>query len=165
MIYRIPRADSNDAYDLKLIDKNGNSFVMHFAGNMDLYWVVDDHRKCMNFYVDKNDEFLYSVFEKLFEDIKKNDTGYKKSVEGNVFSFISEDYHEDDANMLQIEKKEGEFEIRFAKNFSPNLPLISKMCQICFCNSGSRVPNIERQFMLMFIDLSRYNDAVEIEKE
>jgi len=165
MIYRVPRPDSKDSYDLKLVDKNGNSFAMHFAGNMDLYWIVDDHRKCLNFYVDKKDEFLYSVFEQLFKNIEKNDTGFKKSVEGNVFSFISEDYHEDDANMLQIEKKEDEFEIRFAKNFSPNIPLMSKMCQICFCNSGSRVPNIERQFMLMFIELSRYDERVPVEKE
>ena len=115
--------------------------------------------------VDKKDEFLFSVFEKLFENIKKNDSYYTKSVEGNVFTFISEDYHEDDANMLQIEKKDDEFEIKFVKNFSPNIPLISKMCQICFCNSGSRVPNIERQFMLMFIELSKCDSSVQIEKE
>lgn len=165
MILKTKRPDSVDKFDLKIIDKNGNEFDIVFGGNLDLFWVVRDHRKGLNFHIDKNDAFLYGVFEQLFEDIKKNDEGYKKSVEGNVFSFISEDYHEDDANMLQIEKKEDEFEIRFAKNFSPNLPLITKMCQICFCNSGSRVPKIERLFMQMFLDTAYYSEEVEIEKE
>ncbi len=165
MILKTRRPDTKDKFDLKIIDKNGNDFALIFGGNLDLYWLVDDHRKCMNFYIDKSDEFLYGVFEKLFEDIKKHDIYYKKSVEGNVFSFISEDYHEDDANMLQIEMKENEFEIKFAKNFSHNLPLITRKCQICFCNSGSRVPEIERLFMQMFIDLASYESEVQVEKE
>lgn len=155
-------------YDLKVIDKNNNSFIMHVAGNQDLYWIPKDYKKTQSFYIDKSDKLLYSVFCKLFEYIKKYDSDglqYLKTLEGNKFTFISEDFHVDEAHRLEIIKEKDQFVINFIKN--ENLGIFGgfrRGCVICFCNSGSRVPKIEQLFMLMFNELAYYNNEIEIER-
>ncbi len=156
-------------FDLKVTDKNNNSFEMHVAGNQDLYWIPSDYKNVKTFYIDKSDEFLFSTFCELFKAIKQNDSDglqYPKSMNGDKFSFISEDYHEDEANRLEIIKEKNQFVINFIKNENEGVfGGFRRGCIICFCNSGSRVPNVERQFMLMFNELAYYNDEIELSLE
>lgn len=149
-------------YDLKVIDKNGNGFTMMVGGNLDLYWVPDNYKECTRFIINKDDEFLFNTFDILFEDIRENDSMYCPTINGNEFNFFSEDYPEDEANRLRITKEEDEFVIDFIRNEDrENWSLPHRGCNICFCNSGSRVPKVEQQFMLLFNDLAYYNESVE----
>lgn len=172
MIVKQPRGDgfaygSEKLFDLKIIDKNNNSFIMTVGGNQDLYWIPQNHKETKTFLIDKDDEFLFEVFKKLFKEIQKEESDglkYPKTMDGNKFTFISEDYPEDEANRLEIIKEKDKFIINFIK--SENLGVFGgfrRGCVICFCNSGSRVPKIEQRFMLAFNDLAYYNDNVQIE--
>ena len=149
-------------YDLRVIDKNGQSFIMMVGGNLDLYWVPENYKETTTFYIPKEDEFVYGLFDNLFDDIKEKDNPYNPMLKGNEFSFISEDYHEDEANRLKIIKSEDEFVIDFIKNEDfENWTMPHRGCNICFCNSGSRAPQVETLFMLLFNDLAYYSDEIE----
>lgn len=165
MIYKKERYGMKGYFDLYIIDKNNHEFKMTVAGNQDLYWMPEDYRKNTTFYIDKSDSYLYDVFDYLFRQLKQNDNPHFPSIEGNVFTFASEDRPLEDADMLQIERKENEFEIRFLKNLSDSIRFKTRFCNICFCNSGSRVPKLEQQFMLLFNELAYYTPDMPIEKE
>lgn len=164
MIYKKERYGYKGHFDLYITDKNNNTFRMTVAGNQDLYWMPEDY-KITNFCIDKSDEFLYEIFEYLFWQLERNDNEFYPSIQDNVFTFASEDRPLDDADMLQIEKKENEFEIRFLKNKSDSIMFKSKFCNICFCNSGSRVPKLEQQVMILFNELAYYTPEMPLEKE
>lgn len=166
MITKFYRNEKQTKYDLNITDKLGNDFTMLVGGNLDLYWVPENYKQVQTFYIDESDEFVYAAFLKLFNIIKQKDGNgynYPKSFNGNVFTFISEDFPEDEANRLEIVKEKNQFVIRFIKN--ENLGIYGSFrrgCAICFCNSGSRVPEIEQEFMLMFNNLAYFNDEVKI---
>ena len=166
IIKKVKRNDDSDKLvDLVITDKFNNSFTMTVAGNQDLYWIPHNYKEVQSFYIDQDDEFLFNVFSFLFEKIKKNDSdglSYPKTLNGNKFTFISEDYHEDEAHKLEIIKEKNQFVFNFIKN--ENLGIyggLRRGCVICFCNSGSRVPKVEQQFMLMFNKLAYYVEEVE----
>ena len=167
MITKIKRnEDSDKLVDLVVTDKFNNEFVMTVGGNQDLYWIPKNYKQVKSFYIDENDEFLYNVFNNLFDLIKKNDSdgfSYSKTLNGNTFTFISEDFPADEAHKLEIIKEKSQFVINFIK--SENLGMYGgfrRSCVICFCNSGSRVPKVEQQFMIMFNKLAYYNNKIEL---
>lgn len=155
-----------ERYNLRLIDKFDNSFVMLVGDNGDLYWLPEDYKRVKSFFIDKDDTFLFNIFNQLFKAIVKADNdkyNIRKSVVGNTFTFISEDCHEDEAHRLQIVKENEQFVINFIRNedISPwSFP--KRGCNICFCNSGSRIPKIEQLFMILFNELAYYNNEVEL---
>ena len=157
-----------ERYNLRLIDKFDNSFVMLVGDNGDLYWLPEDYKRVKEFYIDKDDAFLFDVFNQLFNAIVKRDNdkyNINKTVEGNTFTFISEDCHVDEAHRLQIVREDEQFVIKFLRNPNEHLYTFPKRgCNICFCNSGSRIPKIEQLFMLLFNELAYYNDQVELVK-
>ena len=166
MITKVKRNEDSDILvDLILSDKFNNEFIMTVGGNGDLYWVPKNYKQVKSFYIDKTDKFTYNIFNKLFELIKAKDSDgfkYPKTVNGNTFTFISEDFHEDEAHRLEIVKEKNQFVINFIKN--ENLGIFGgfrRGCVICFCNSGSRVPEIEQQFMLMFNKLAYYTEEIQ----
>ena len=172
MIKKIKRSEDvfdQGKYNLKLIDREGNSFTMMVGGNLDLYWVPDDFKNTDTFYIDKSDEFVYRLFLRLFQDIESVDDKYNLSLIGNKFTFISEDFNEDIANKLEIIKKDNEFVINFLKNENKEgehynmYAFFRRGCPICFCNSGSRVPKIEHLFMMLFNDLAYNNKDIELD--
>ena len=170
MITKVKRNNESDKLvDLVITDKFNNSFIMTVAGNQDLYWIPQNYKQVKSFYIDENDKFLYDVFISLFELIKKNDSNglsYPKTLNGNKFTFISEDFHEDEAHKLEIIKEKNQIVINFIKN--DNLGMYGSFrrgCVICFCNSGSRVPKVEQQFMLMFNKLAYYTQEIEFDKQ
>lgn len=148
---------------LKITDKNGNSFSMLIGGNTDLYWVPDDYGKVRNFFIEKSDKFLFDRLTKLLADIKKVDNGIYPSLIENSFTFVSEEFVEEESNKLQIIKEDEQFVIKFIKNenISPfSFASFVKGCPICFCNSGSRVPEIEILFMKMFNEFVYQNEDI-----
>jgi len=115
MITKMLRGEK-DYYDLKITDKNGISFIMTVGGNCDLYWIPENHKINRRFEIDKTDEIGFAVFNQLFKAVKKNDNEYLPVLKDNVITFISEDWHPDEANVLKITQKDNEFVIDFIKN-------------------------------------------------
>lgn len=166
MISKFPVDDKKGCYNLKITDRNGHSFIMMVGGNLDLYWVPENHKKNRIFEIDKNDNIAYSVFEQLYDAIKKNDDKYRPVLNGNTITFISEDWHEDEANILNIIKTKDLFTIEFVKNKNESAWSYPHLgCNICFCNSGSRVPKVESLFMQMFNFLAYNCDLIKTEDE
>ena len=162
MIVKQPRHNNDGYYDLKITDKNGNSFIMTVGGNFDLYWFPENHKENTVFEIDKTDKIAFGFFNQLFNVVVKQDDKYRPVLKGNTINFISEDWPEEEANVLNIIKTENAFTIKFIKNEkteSWSLPHIG--CAICFCNSGSRVPKVEQLFMQMFNYLAYESKLIE----
>lgn len=162
MITKKPRNGKEGYYDLTVTDKDGKSFVMTVGGNLDLYWLPENHKKDRTFGIDKNDELTYGIFEQLFDAVEKRDDKERPVLNGNTITYISEDWPEEEANKLKIIREEDMFQIQFVKNEdmeSWSYPHIG--CTICFCNSGSRVPRVEGLFMRMFNYLAYECDMIE----
>ena len=83
-----------ERYDVIVEDKFGNKFTMMIDGNGDLYWVPENHKKCTTFHIDERDKLFYNGLKKLFKLIKERDDKYRPTLQGDEFTFISEDYHE-----------------------------------------------------------------------
>ncbi len=157
-----------DKNNLVVTDKNGNRFTMMVGGNLDLFWLPENYKQASTFYIPQEDEVFYQTLCRLFEDIAIKDDPYNPTLVGDTFTFISEDFHESEANRLKIVRGEGEFAIHFEKNDNVSMESFkrfSRGCPICFCNSGSRVPQIEVLFMLAFNDLAYYNPDIDYEME
>ena len=166
MIIKKPRHNKEGYYDLKITDKNGNSFLMTVGGNLDLYWIPENHKENRVFEIDKNDEMVFDIFKQLFDAIEKRDDKYRPVLKDDVITFISEDWPEDEANTLNIIKKNDLITIKFIKNENEaGWSFPHRGCVICFCNSGSRVPRIESLFMRMFNYLAYEFDNISCEEE
>lgn len=171
MIVKVPRSsnfeDKSDIgkYNLRVMDKNGNSFVMMVGGNGDLYWVPNNYKKNKTFIIEKSDEFVYDIFDKLFVDMQTSEDK-NHAMQGNEFNFISDDAPEDEANTLKIRRDDNAFVVDFIKQeiVSPwSTP--SRGCSIRFCNAGSRQPKIVSLFMRMFSELAYYNNDIDMVME
>ncbi len=163
MITKTPR-NNEGKYDLKVTDKNGKSFMMTVGGNFDLYWIPENHKENRVFEIDKNDKITFSMFKQLFDIVRKRDDKYRPVLKDNTITFISEDWPEEEANVLHIIKSEDAFTIKFIKNENEKswtYPHIG--CVICFCNSGSKVPKVEEVFMRLFNYLAYECDLIKCE--
>lgn len=77
------------------------------------------------------------------------------TIKENIFEWISEATGTpEESHKLRITKYDDKFVINFIRN--PQRP--SRMCAICFCNSGSRYPEIVALFMIIFLRLSEIGD-------
>ncbi len=151
MITKKPRYEHEGYYDLTVTDKDGKAFVMTVGGNLDLYWVPENHKKNRTFNIDQEDEFTFGIFSQLFDAVEKRDDKYNPVLKDNKITYISEDWPEDEANRLVISRLEDSFQIDFVKNEdSTRWSYPHTGCTVCFCNSGSRVPRVESLFMRMF---------------
>ena len=165
MVEKIRReTNKSDTYNIIVSDKLGNKFTMFMGGNGDLYW-LPENKQNTTFYIDNTDILLFRGLTKLFKLIQERDSKYNPTLKNNVFTFISEDRPEDEANILKITKGSEEFIIEFIKTeLKDNFSIPKRWHTICFCNSGSRVPQIEQLFQMMFIELAyKVKDVPEIE--
>lgn len=161
MITKYPRYNQDGYYDLKITDKNGKSFIMTIGGNMDLFWIPENHKETRNFEINNNDEIVFNIFEQLFTAVKKNDDKYNPVLKDNSLTFISEEWHIDESNILKIIKEENAYKINFIENENKDAWSVPhRGCAICFCNSGSRVPKVEQLFMRMFNYLAYHCDLI-----
>jgi len=160
MITRRPSNNINQ-YDIKIIDSKGNFFVMTLAGNLDMYW-IPQKRDCCIFEIDSSDRLTFSIFEQLFSAIQKVDDKYCPTIKDNTITFVSEDRHEDYANILRITQEKEKIHIEFINNKTKDeFGWSHKDNTICFCNSGSRVPKTEHVFMEMFVRLANESNIEE----
>ena len=153
MISKMP-SNYKGCCDVKITDKHGNYFVMIDAPNYDMYWIPQDN-DCNFFEIDKNDKQTFNIFNQIFDDVKQVDDKYSPTLKGDTITFISEDRHEDYANILSITKDEENISINFINNKKADeFGWTHRDNTICFCNSGSRVPAVEHVFMEMFFNLA-----------
>ncbi|MBE5758133.1 MAG: hypothetical protein E7345_04330 [Clostridiales bacterium] len=165
MIVKFPR-DDKGLFDLKITDKNNKSFIMTVGGNGDLYWLPENHKDCRVFEIDKDDEIVFEIFNQLFYAVGKKDDKYRPVLKDNKITFISEEWREEESNILNIIKDENSFVIEFIKNENVDeWSVPHRGCVICFCNSGSRVPVVENVFMRMFLNLAYHSDFVPLEDD
>jgi len=163
MITKRPR-NNEGYYDLIVTDKNGKSFFITVGGNLDLYWIPENHKETRTFEIDKNDTITFSVFEQLYAAIKKVDDKYAPVLNEDTITFISEDWPKYEANTLKIIKSSNTIKIQFIENTNHDAwSLPHRGCNICFCNSGSRVPKVESLFMKMFNYLAYQTDLIKCE--
>ena len=134
------------------------------GGNYDLYWLPENPKENRVFEIDKSDKITYSVFNQLFNAVIKQDDKDRPVFKDGIITFISEDWPEEEANVLNIIKTEDAFAVKFIKNEDKenwSYPHIG--CTICFCNSGSRVPKVEQVFMEMFNYLANESKLIACE--
>lgn len=160
--------DNPNLFDLEVTDKYNNKFIMTVGDNCDLYWLPKVREFPATFYIDKTDDIFFNTLSSIFSTIKTKNNKYNPSLINNTFTFISEDFHEDEANRLQIIKDKDCFKITFIKTEpadSFSFKRYSRGCTICFCNSGSRVPEIEQLFMIAFNELAYHTPEIPFIKE
>lgn len=159
------------------------TFTIIFAGNLDLYWNCDSNNVLEDaiekeFLITKENYFLYSLFEKLYECIENynfedifldEDDAFLKSFQENlmaqdsnnaeklfsngVVDYHSDDYPYDEASTFKIEKLEDEYKLTFKKG-KTNGDFITYAVRIT--NSGSRYPYFNMLFMNVYNKLKNY---------
>jgi len=159
-------------------------FTIIFAGNLDLYWDcksknILDEEKDKEFLITKENYFLYSLFERLYECIKdynfedvfsdedelflkefqnsliNNDkNNEKKLFKNGRVDYHSDDYPYDESSSFQIEKLEEAFKLTFKRGIA-NGNFITYAVRIS--NSGSRYNHFNTLFMNMYHKLIEYN--------
>ena len=151
---------NNDCYDVRITDKNKNTFIMTMGGNLDLYWLPEDHRKNTTFIIDKTDKLALIMFDRLFDAINTLKKPSSVLVD-DTLTFVSEDRNQDEANTLTITKKDKSYIINFNENENKKAwTTPHRDCTICFCNNGSNVPDVEYVFMQMYKFLANYYTIV-----
>ncbi len=161
---RIRNNYNTNLFDLEITDRHNNQFIMTVGGNGDLYWLPKARVFPATYYIDISDKLMYKMLTAIFKDIKLKDNKHNPSLINDTFTFISEDFHEDEANKLQVIKDKDCFKITFIKTEptdSFSFKRYSRGCPICFCNSGSRVPQIEQLFMIAFTELAYHTPELQ----
>lgn len=161
----------NDA--IKIITDEG-SFSISFEGNLDLYWIYRPNARLFleedkhDFYITKENYFLYSLFERLYASVKEGkpylncpydiDNRHKEyRTFGSNELFIndkiewhSDDYPYDEASIVSVSKyDEDTFKIEFAKSKGGYFPTFA----VRFRNSGSSYQPFNSTFMSMYNSL------------
>jgi hypothetical protein len=154
-----------EKYNVRVTDKNNKSFIMMCGGNMDLYWVPENWKDTTSFIIPKEDEFTYNMFSKIFKAVEQNDNKYNPVLVDDVITFYSEEATLEESDILKICKTDEQVKIDFIRNEDKeSWTYPHRGCPICFCNSGSRIPKVEQQFMLMFNYLAYQCKKIDIEK-
>lgn len=149
MIKRSIDTDGKSVFSIT--DKFGNTFDILEGGNLDLFWVCECKQGNAKFIIDSSNKEMFRLLKILFKHIKEKDDKYRPRLVNNEFSWISEDRPVEDANRMNITRRDDSFEIDFIKN-EKNL---FRICSVCFCNSGSNFQRVEELFMLMYIHLCK----------
>ncbi len=128
-------------YILSVCD--GKHHFEMLMGGADFYWFCN--RNCLNkpFVVNKTNEGIYEIVDRLFNSAKKYDSKYDSMFKENVFEWTSEAGVIEKANKLIITQEEK----RYIINFWKNTKTMWRDCSINFCLSGSRNENISYVFL------------------
>ena len=172
-IEKYKNLDNNDAIKIKT-DKG--SFTISFEDNLDLYWdcnwrennISFDEVDMHDFYITKENYFLYSLFERLYVAVKEempyfncyyeDDNRCKKYHSfvntplfiGDKIEWHSDDYPYEKASVVSISKcYEDTFKIEFKKNNGDYFPTFA----VRFRNSRSRYKPFNATFMNMYNSL------------
>lgn len=159
-------------YNEFLIETDEGKFRILFAGNLDLYWTCykseDINNDKQDFFITKENYFLYSLFDKLYEDIKNNRIYYditsdkyyecknNELFKDGKIDWYSDEFYEEIASRLLIDKEDDRFKVTFIKS-KMGYDYTFTTYSIRFRNSGSRYNPFNVCFMNMYNALGEYN--------
>jgi len=158
------------------IKTNDGSLDIIFGGNGDLYWIFNQSVKdkindeCVLHFT-KDDYFIYNLFDELYDSVKScSPLKYYNYRLGNYdftkdslcirareklfvddkISWHSDDYHYNDAPVVDIRKNNDIFEVVFKKGKD------EWVNSIRFRNDGSQYDPFNSSFMIMYNKLKNY---------
>jgi hypothetical protein len=172
-------------YIINLLNNN-QAINIYFAGNLDLYWSYYDNEPFnfdsinskKTFEVTKENYFLYSLFDQLYNDIDKcniypadledsftdfnerQEIAKMNSAERNMLfkndtiKWLSDEAPEEDANSFTIFKSEESFIVTFIQKYN-----MFTHYAVRISNSGSRYNPFNILFMRMFNELQKHDDT------
>lgn len=172
-------------YAFDIITDEG-CFSIVFGGNLDLYWNYKHRGNILNigdnkdFYITKENYFLYSLFDELYNDIKdyniftidmfdnredwigrKNDflerdkNNSRRLFKDNRIEWHSDDYDYDDGSYFVIDKLDNCYKLTFYKSKCDD-HIYNITYSVRLRNSGSRYGYFNVIFMRMYNKLCRY---------
>ena len=182
----VKKQKTDFGYNITLIE-DSKRFSILFGGNLDLYFIIKnlENKEEMTyetFVITKENMFIYTLFERLFYDIKscnvyksdeynnidrlnvglKRSEEYKKLFDGSSITWISDDDDYKQDQMVRITKQNEAFVLEFIVSFEkkeeywmdrPSNTSIS----IRFRNSGSKYNPFNVIFMNLYNSLCNYN--------
>ena len=163
---------------IKIVTSTGN-ICISFSDNLDLYWYCYSetnnmyNRDLMEFIIDKENYYIYSLFLELYNNIincnpycksqktLKRENGIKPKYKESHNNLVVDDiicWHSDDdtfdkSNSLTIAKADDAFLIQFRKN---KIEGLFNNFIVRICNSGSRYAPYNIAFMNMYQKLCDY---------
>jgi len=159
--------------------KNDNKqFIISFQGNLDLYFSLVNFDKEPYFIINKSNNILYQLFDKLYNDVKNcnifdNDelnrnyiyrSEYKKLFNNDIIEWKSDDYPDEIAQSFRIIKYEDKFKIEFSplitdKNIDYYIePQLKNWISVRIRNSGSKYDPFNIVFMKLYNALCDYEE-------
>ena len=175
-IRKIPNEE--DYYDIELI-KDNKTLKMFFAGNLDLYislengkLIPQDQNVTLTLDIDKEDNEIYYLFKKLYENIINANTSngiwqtftYRKLVNENKnINWISDDGIEDAEDIMKISMVNEKINLSFVrrKKIIENKMKNPLGITVRIRNARSRY----KPFNLLFMDLYNNLQKIEIDKK
>lgn len=170
----VERRQNGHGYDVFRIKTDNGDFEISFEGNFDLYWRFINKENMLEspekqeLIITKENYFVYELFYKLYESIKRNKVYYDYDSNdyfevsiNNVYKdgkieWLSDDFYDEIASKLIIEKKDEIFKVTFHKSKKP-YDGIMLTYSIRFRNSGSRYEPFQTNFMTMYRELKTYD--------
>ena len=171
-------------YNYDVITDDG-CFSIVFGGNLDLYWIYKhetsflDTPDSKDFYITKENYFLYSLFNELYNDVKdyniftidnfdkeeewlkrKNDffehdkNNPRKLVKDNKIEWHCDDFDYEDGSSFVIERLDDCYKLTFNKCKADS---IFTSYAVRIRNSGSRYGYFNVIFMRMYNKLCNYD--------
>ena len=137
-------------------------FEISFQNNLDLYWRYINKKYILNepeekeFYITKENYFLYSLFEELYNNIKNNNQN--DLFKNNKIDWYSDDFVYENASRLLIEKVNEYFKVTFIKSKKEYDDGILMTYSVRISNSGSRYNPQNIEFMNMYDKLKEYEN-------
>lgn len=175
-------------YDCFDICTDDGVFQIFFCGNLDLYfsYVYEGDRlnrpDSKDFYITKENYFLYSLFDELYNDVKdyniftidnfdsKEDfldrkayflecdrQNPRKLFKDNKIDWHCDDFEYDKAGSFIIEKLDNSYKLTFNKCKDDSLFGIMSSYSVRLRNSGSRYDGFNLIFMRMYRKLCNYD--------
>ena len=106
---------NNIDYELIFSNDKAEEFRIYFYDNY-LYWSMINYDINNEFVISTKDEYLFNYFKCLFEKIKKYDNSGNKLIEGNIFSWKSENnIIVKERSELKIISEEEKFILKFKR--------------------------------------------------
>lgn len=169
------------------ISTDEGTFQIWFCGNLDLYWSykyrgnILDTGNSKDFYITKENYFLYSLFDELYNDVKdyniftidmfnnekewlerKSDfleydrNNPRKLFKDGKIEWHSDDYDYDDGSYFIIDKLDNCYKLTFYKSNCDDY-IYNITYSVRLRNSGSRYGYFNVIFMRMYNKLCQYD--------
>lgn len=162
---KVQKSKNMNNYDTFHITTQEGTFIITFEGNLDLYWVYNPRENILNspmekeFTITKDNFFIYSLFDNLYNEIRNNKRPYDKYnperlLNNNIIDWHSDDFPYETASRLIIKKLKDSYKIIFTKSKEDTIYVTYS---VRFRNSGSRHSPHNQSFMKMYNNLINYD--------